>query len=434
MVLFIALALTTFGCQRDNESTPPPVATSAVPDTAHPEPPPTAPEVTDPSALLEFASLAIPQWRALNNEQPTLVLISQDPFLQLIPESRHEAAATLVRNGSAEELRRHAAPDRPDPHLLPSQVLRAALDAGFFSRVIWILPTKESPQTLDVEIFRRQLFDSGLLDEQEVQTLAADPRGFRLTLAGIPLEAVVPGHFPEISGPVALHVDLGFFQALYRNEVKSPVFELMRETLSELPMEDLDLRAATLSMGQGEGRVSVDMRFLGHRLARIFTEPGMLTRPQPRAWHEHGDILYLATFLEMDRVLETAREAAARWTDDAPLQFELYRALRTRRAGSEALEALARTVALDPGYAVEYLNLAALARTRELPDQELRMLEMAAAEDSRNPFLPLRMAEVYLELGKALEAAELLRELADLPWSEVHYPWIPQYIASLMED
>ncbi|MDO3378752.1 tetratricopeptide repeat protein [Geoalkalibacter halelectricus] len=438
LILFITLTLAfTLGCRREDPPAPITAPVSDPPTIAEIPPPPSGPEQAenaDPSALLEFPTLALPHWRALQGEDATLVLLSQNPFLDPIPPAMQQAALNLTRTADADELRLRAAPDRPDPLLLPSQAVRAALEAEFFTRVVWLLPTTASVESLDLDIFRRQLVETGILSAPEAESLVVIPGGFGLTLAGVPVDALVPEYLPRLSGPLALHVDLSYFQILYRNEVKSPVFELMRQTLADLPLSDWDLRAATLSLGQGEGRVSADMRFLGHRLARIFAEPDMLQRPPPRPWHEHGDILYLATFLEMDRVLDAAREAAARWEEDAPLQFELYRALRTRRAGSEALDTLGRVVALDPGYAVEYLNLAALARTRELPDQELRMLKLSAAQDPRNPFPLLRMAEIHLDLGQTAAAEKLLTELAALPWSVEYYPWIPPYIASLREE
>lgn len=435
-LLFLALlmlSLFAVACRPDGESAPPageaPREEAPVnPKTLYQDP------AVAPEDLTEFASLALPAWRALASEQPTLVLLSQDPLLFLIPDSLRNQARELALRGSRQELSDHGAPDRPEPYLLPVQTLRAALDAGLFARVLWVLPVTEGPERLDVELFRQQLLYAGQVSEEEAATVEAQDNGFRLRIAGIPIDVAVPSALPEIDGPVVLHVDLSHFQNLYRNEVKTPVFELMRQALSDLYGRGWDVRAATHSLGQAEGRVTTDMRFLGHRLTRILAAPAMLERPLPPLWQEQAEIIYLATFLEMDKVLEKAAHLAMRAPQDAPAHFELYRALRARRAGTEALAALARAVALDPGYAAEYLNLAALARGRELPEQELEMLEIAKGLDPANPFVGLRIAELQIELGAPEQARRLLDELSRLPWSPVYFPDVPELIESMKQN
>ena len=43
----------------------------------------------------------------------------------------------------------------------------AALDAGYFSGIVWIFPSSQPPDKLDLEVFRRQLVESAVATDDE---------------------------------------------------------------------------------------------------------------------------------------------------------------------------------------------------------------------------------------------------------------------------
>ena len=64
-------------------------------------------------------------------------------------------ALKLLQEAPQKEILARVATQAADPLLLPSMAVSAALEAGFFSRVVWVLPSKKAIDELQLKTFHR---------------------------------------------------------------------------------------------------------------------------------------------------------------------------------------------------------------------------------------------------------------------------------------
>ncbi len=380
---------------------------------------------------VEHPAEALPIWRTHAAQRPTLVLFSQDPFLLPIPEELEREVLDLIRSGPPENIADQAAPGRPAPLFFPSMSVRLSLQAGFFRELIWVIPSAHDPDQLDLATLRQQLTEAGILSKSEGHSLHAVSTGFAGTSFGRPFRIVHPEQLPELEGPVITHFDLSFFGGLYRNEVKTPIHELVREILIRVRDRSWETLATTLTAGNRSGRVPLDLRFLTERLAFWLTSPEKLGDALPAAWSEQSKVLYLATFLETERVAEKLTNLCERHPNEAAFHFARYRALRAVKQGSSALATLERAVSLDPVYALEYLPLATTARDAGRLDKALQMQELAEKALPNDPLIRMRRIGLLLELEQIAPLRDLAQDLARLPWSDTYYPETEEQLSGI---
>lgn len=149
---------------------------------------------------------------------------------------------------------------------------------------------------------------------------------------------------PSVSGLSGAHIDLSYFGPLYKSEIKTPIYPLVKQSLALLRQSGWKSFAATISCSGIDGG-PLDSRLLADDLA------------------------------------------------DPSVKYGLYRVFGQFKAGDKTLQYLAEASALDTVYAFEYLVPTDLATEKMLPYDAFRMLRLAAASLLENPFISLRLAE-----------------------------------------
>lgn len=431
-ILFPVLSiLLVCGCEKQ-QPLPPATAPAATEAKLTQTTAPGAPILTaaiDP-VVTELPTEALSTWRrqAAGTE---LVLFSLHPFLEAIPEPVKTEALALVQQGDAADIRAHGSFFRETPLLLPTQTLRAALEAGLFSKVTWVVPSPGQDGNLALETFRGQVVDGGLLTAAEGAQLTQTGESIAGTVQGVPFRAVHPADLPAIDGPVVVHVDLGYFKGRYQDEVKTPLYDLLHELASSLQKTGWRASAVTLSYSTIEGVFSLDTRFVLTNFAEILRKPEMLNHDLPELWRLRAEALYGADMFQPQKMKDMHQKAANLAPDDATAQYDLYKIQFENRQIDAALETLDKVVAIDPGYAAAYLELAQIARTDQNPAAALVLLEKAAAAFPENPFINLHRAELLLETGEKKPALELLSSLSRRNWSRHYHGDTPGLIADM---
>lgn len=427
-LLLLPLLLALFACER-HQVTPSVPAPVSPPTTTPGELKKLLQEPIEPT-LFELPSMALSAWRQTGGK-PTLLLLANDPFLQPIPEELSAAALELAAHGSPAELTAFASYRRAAPRLLPFQSVRVALQNGLFSRLVWVFPSSAEGTSTDLELFRNQLIEREILTSEEAGSLHLEDGVIRGSVLGVPFQAgpLSAGQLP--AERLQLHVDLSYFTPQYKDEVRTPVFEILRQLASNLAAANLQTAGVTLSYSTEEGLLPLDLRFLTTNLASLLRSPERLQAPLASPWKERGEALYLATFMQTDKVLEKNLQALAAAPDDPAIHFDLYRSYRAVKNGAKALEHLALAVRHDRGYALEYLDLAATAQERGNPQDALEMLELARRALPEDPFIPLLLLEGQLAGGDQAAARILVRSLQELPWSPVYFPEVPERLKQL---
>jgi hypothetical protein len=376
----------------------------------------------------ELPSEALQIWRRYQTIKPALVLYSIHPFLQpLEPRQRREVAALLTK-GKTEDFYRRGTIARSNPALSPLQTLSAALAAGYFSEVIWFFPTRADLADFSPENFRQEMAKAGFIDPSEAPDLHLLEEGIiGGILRGVPLRIFHPlAALPKLARPALIHLDLGYFQGLYQNEVSTPVYTLLHETA--LSLRDANYRALDISLSYSTegGNFALATRFLIDALAQLLHQPELLDGELPEPWRFRSEALYARAMYQESEAQKLVAAAAAKYPEDPSLLYDNLQLLLQNGQEEEGFRLLDRIVQLDPGYAEEYLALAETGVDKGWLDKSLQLIDKALACYPDNPFIRLYKIDVLRQAGRTSETLPVITALQDLNWSKVFFPEMGQ--------
>lgn len=384
-------------------------------------------------ARYELPSGALATWRDYARYRPTLVLYSTHPLLTPIPENRKKIATTLLSQGSAEEIVSRTRLLTFNPAILPPEAVSAAINNRFFSELIIILPTQKKPEELNLDDLRKRMLAAGFLTETEVAALIHNDGVVSGTVRGLPLRIVHPERLPKITTPIILHVDLGYFKDMYVNEVKTPAYDLLHQFATAVRDAGYPALATTLSFSNEEVEFSLESRFIIRDLAALLLNPELLNGNTPASWTYRSKALYATTMFAESEAREFTVQAAQANPDDAAAHYALAIDLFEQKRNEEAFATLDRAVALDSGYALEYLSLAEQGFTTGKTDAALILLDKAAKTLPGHVFIRIHLAKQLIEAGRVKEARPIIAELRKLDWSPEIYPNLPNVLKQMDE-
>ncbi len=386
--------------------------------------------LNEPTPVYRFETTAeaLSIWRRAP-ERPTLLLLSNNPHLTPVPEEFRQKTTILIGNANAKTLALATTDRNPAPLILPGMAVDAALRNGWFKELAWALPLRDPSLEVNLEKFTEQLSQTQLANDNEISSIAETDRTFHGTLRNTAFRAAALPLLQGLQQPVIVHIDLSYFQPLYKNEIATPLLDVVFNTLTTLKKMHLQTLAVTFSYGHLDSQISLDVRFLGDLVADLIEDPARLDQAIPSNWQRQRDALYLANFFQKDKIRELYEAQEKDAPEAAWVKFNLYRSAAEHKEGAKALEYLEQAVNLDSIYALEYSELSNLAYEKQRPDEALRMLGLAAEVFHEDPFLKLQMAQLANQLGEKEQALELLNKIRNLQWSDIYYPQIPQYLA-----
>lgn len=377
---------------------------------------------------------ALPVWRRFAAQKPALLLLSNDPALLPPPGDLRGRITDLLATGTDTEMRKAGVAQQPAPLFLPIMSVDLAMRQGWLREVVWAFPQLDLEQEVKLETLREQLTANRLIDDSETATLQLTDKVFTARLRGVPFRAGALPHLPKLDGPLIVHIDLSYFQTLYKNEIATPVLPLVGGVLQQLKERKLPVLAVTFSYNHADANIPLNVRFLGEFISGLTEKPERLDQTLPFRWAAQKDILYLENFFQKDEIRKLVEQQAQENPKTAWVQYNRYHTAGLFKEGNQALAHLAHTVALDRMYGLEYLVLAERAYNAKVPDQALRMMQMAAASFPENPFFKVQAAQLAMEIGDKETAKKLVGELRKLAWSPVYYPDMPGYLEGFMKE
>lgn len=421
--LFIfTVSLLLVGCESKQDAEPPPVPAEMQTVLLH------AP--IDPVAY-ELPSQALATWRDFASYRPTLVLLATHPLLDPIPVGRLGKVTRLIQEGTSEEIIGHAQTYTSEPLILPTETLSAAIGNDLFSEVVLVLPTHEGGPALDLNQTTTRLTTAGFISEAEAKEFQQEGNILTGRIRGKPVLIAHPESLPAISRPVILHIDYGFFQEMYADEVKTPIYDLLHQQLARLKAANYLTLAATLSYSNQEIGYPLEGRFLLRDLADILRRPQLLDGKLPDSWNLRAEAMYLKamyTEAEANELTERSVEAAP---DDAGAQFALAVIQLNRGMAEQGFTTLDRAISLDRGYALYYVELAERALKANRDDKAIECLSKASLALPDNPVIRVQLARLLLKTGRSQEAIPLIEELQKLTWSDEFYRHIPALLVEM---
>ncbi len=375
--------------------------------------------------LVEYPTQALPVWRQFRQQHPALLLISNNPFLSPTPEVLRNEINTLLTSSPDAEIIKRTNFSAPDILIQPDMALSAALGAGLFSSIYWVYPSTVDMEKIGLKQFKDQMKTSGLLHPDEAATLNLNGGIIQGHARGIPFKAIHPDAVQAIEDPVVVHFDLSFFPSLYKGEIKTPLYTLIKDTLYMLKAASPQALAVTISYSNLTGDLPLASRFIGQNLVSLMAQPALIDAELPPNWDRRRKALYLPNFFQTDEIKKLYLQMEQETPNDPSVKYGLYQNSREQKAGDQALNYLAQAVALDQTYGLEYLELASVATEKKLPKQSLRMLRLAAETFADNGFIALSLAQALGQNGQKEEASAIASRLQTLPWSTTYYPGVP---------
>lgn len=439
LLLFLCLLLSFIACKK-NDSTVDPQTTARkavlLPAPAEPALPLTAAPFLSqplPTTVIESTNEALPIWRSFAKNRPALIIAANGPAMFPVPAELRSEVDGLLKSGDDKELVRRSSPNNPDPLLLPMMSLNVALEAGWFSQVIWIFPTKQLPEQLNLATFQQQLVDAQIASPDEAASFTLKQGSFSGIIRGRPFTAAPAEALPPLEQSALLHIDADYFKPIYNGEIKTPLYPLMIHLLNKIKERDWKVAAATVSLSnqQFDG-LPLHTRFLGKDLALVLQDPHMLQETFPQQWERRSNALYLENFMQKDEIRRVYLEMEKEDPGDPAVKFGLYHISRQLNKTEEALEYLREAVQLDKIYAREYLALSELAMEKNRPGKAVEMLQLARSAQPENPFILLQIVRALLNTGQHESAKALKSELTTLMWSKNYYLEQGQETAGLL--
>ena len=439
ILLCFFLVIGLGGCQSEQEETPkaaaPKVIESArtVPTPAEKVKQQTVSLLQDPiePVLVENPAQALAYWQKYKTSRPTLILLSNDPFLQPLPAQTAEQVLSELASASRQEIVSRSTARIANPLLLPAMATSAALRGQLFSSIIWEIPTDAPKDKLSAQAFRTQLLDIGAITTEEASSIEYDDGVIRGRIRNVPFQARHPQAMTPVTGPVIVHIDVGYFSPLYKGEIKTKLYPLLYKTLDKLRQQAAQVLTATISYSNQSSNLPLSTRFIGPDLATIFQQPNLLDKELPRLWRQRSHTLYLPNFFQAKEVNKLLLDMDISDPGQPSIKYALYQAHITLKQGDVALDYLAQAVALDSGYALEYLALSSLARDNDLPEKSLEMLQLAAETFPDDPFIKTQIISELQKSDQIDPARKILEQLQGLNWSETFYPNWPAKLEEL---
>jgi hypothetical protein len=381
--------------------------------------------------LVENPAQALAYWQQHKASRPTLILLSNDPFLQPLPTQTAKQVLSELASASRQEIVSRSTARIANPLLMPAMATSAALRGQLFSSIIWEVPTDTSRDKLSAQAFRTQLLDLGVISDEEASSIEYDDGVFSGRVRNVPFQARHPQAMTPVTGPVIVHIDVGYFSPLYEGEIKTKLYPLIYKTLDKLRQQAVHVLAVTISYSNQSGNLPLNTRFIGPDLATIFQQPTLLDKELPRLWKQRSKVLFLPNFFQVKEINQLLLDMDISDPGQASIKYALYQAQITRKQGDVALGYLAQAVALDSGYGLEYLALSSLARDNNLPDKSLEMLQLAAKTFPDDPFIKIQIISHLQKRSQIDPAHKILEQLQGLDWSETFYPNWPAKLEEL---
>ena len=429
LLLSLCLLLSFAACKKNDAPVTPQPATNkeiqAVQATEPALPLDAAPFLSQPlpTTVIEATNGALPIWRSFAKNRPVLIIAANTPAMFAVPPELRGEVDSLLKNADDQELIRRSNPTSSDPLILPMMSLNVALDAGWFSQVIWIFPAKQGPEKLELATFQQQLTTAGIATAAEAAGFALEQGSFRGIIRGRPFIAAHIEALPALEQSALLHIDADYFKPLYSGEIKTPIYPLMLDFLNKVKAQNWKIAAATVALSnqQFDG-LPLQTRFLGKDFAAILQNPKMLNESYPGQWDRRANALYLENFMQKEEIQNLYLQMEKIDPRDPDVKFGLYNISRQRNQTEHSLLYLKAAVQLDPAYALEYLALAQLANEKNLPKKTAEMLQLAHAALPENPFILTQTVHTLLANNQLEEAKALKAKLAALKWSKFYYP------------
>jgi len=263
-------------------------------------------------------------------------------------------AAQHLAKGDASVIKKVA------PVLERGGVVNLGLMAGFFKKVIWVMPTMSKDGTVSLEEVRRFLIGRRRYPASMLKSLKQVGTHVEGDIAGVPvtitsLKALDVGSV----GTVAVDIDLAYLQSF---KMIDPSYKMgtasALDFLRELAAKNIRTNIVTVNLSNQNGICPLDIRYFGDLIADVLASPEMLRDKLSERW---------TLMMKAEKLLNEGKyEDAAKTYDEITNSYPNFAGAFFARAVAEGFarnglasrKALLEAMKLDSGYLSGFFQLA----------------------------------------------------------------------------
>lgn len=305
---------------------------------------------------VETNAQALQAWAAAGADADVLVHIDASEDMRVFPPSLAETmrnAADHLERGNA------AVVDRVASILESGGTVNLGLDAGFYDRVAWVVPSPEPVSETPLSNFRRVLIEKRGYTPQALSELAAEGRAITGTIAGVPVTVTSLEDLEAGEEIAVLDIDLTWFVGLQsRDPDHRPGTGAVLDFLRALKRKRIKVETVTINAASTGGVVPMDIRFYAEVIRDALVRPGILDGGLPALYVkmiEAEEALVRGEYSAAEGIYE---ELVAGHGDRAGLWFSLAVSRGFQGKGEESREALLEAYSLDGAYMRGFFQLA----------------------------------------------------------------------------
>ncbi|HYN74368.1 MAG TPA: tetratricopeptide repeat protein [Candidatus Methanoperedens sp.] len=193
---------------------------------------------------------------------------------------------------------------------------------------------------------------------------------------GLRVRVVSIGDWKTFRGDGPVILDLSFFLAIYRDEVRTPFVELPRKFLATLDDRKVDVSRVRGWM-VGRDVVPLEHGYLAKLVGEMLQSPALFRAGLPAKWDALHQGEYLALFAENEEALPHFEEYLKHEPEDGSVLAKLARNSFVDREVERGMQYLARAFKADPYYIRGYPEAADYFLREGEPETAERLLRTA---------------------------------------------------------
>lgn len=296
-----------------------------------------------------------------------------------------------------------------------SGVVNLGYMAGFYKRVVWVVPVTHSTGLDTAETFKRFLVEQRGYRMEALDDLRLDGKYITGTLTGVPI-TITNLEDLDIGEETALvDIDLAYFGGLkLRIPDYQPGTRALLGFLGELRKKGLVATNVTITLSTVKGLVPMDIRYYGDFVKEALGDPGPLGGAPSEKWtmmmeaedsliagnYEHAESLYVQLIEENPR--------------ESGLFFALAVSSGFLEKAEDCGEALSRAYQLDGAYLRGIFQLASVLGASGRLETGEKVLELPMLANIISPVeMNYQKGLFYLSAGRPRSAASHLQQVAN---------------------
>jgi len=364
-------------------------------------------EPLDRTVRTESNSHSLMAWTDAGVRADVLIHIDASDEIAIIPASMAET----FRNTAAHlEKKNSAVINRVATIVENSGTVNLGLMAGFYKRVVWVIPYPGSISDLPLENFKQALSQGRGFPAGELADLTMKGKHITGTLAGVPLTVTSLGDLEIAEGEKALlDIDLAYFTGMQSSSKGyQPGTASLLDFLEKIRDAGIPAIMATINRSTGKRSSPLDIRYFAEIIEETLRDPSLLGE---ESGSRYSRMIKAEEALVTGRYGEAATIYSAltgEWPDKAGLHFSHAFALGFSDRGTESSEALVKAYAIDVNYIKGFFQLARVLGANGHVEAGEALLE---APDLRNT---LPRVEVDYQRGLFYFESQLYDQAKDI--------------------